>query len=96
MPVEKSKANKWYNLGMETLMKSDIFFFISSIGFIILFTLLGIAIYYLIRAFKKCDRILAKAEKDISHMGDTAKNMMEDVRDSTAFRLFVGKKKTKK
>ena len=75
-------------------MQSDVFFFISSVGFVILFFLLGVALFYAIRAFRTWDRILDKLEKNIGSMGDTAQEMVEDVRDSSVFRfLTMGKKK---
>jgi len=78
-------------------MQSDVFFFISSVGFVILFFLLGVALFYAIRAFRTWDRILDKLEKNIGSMGDTAQEMVEDVRDSSVFRfLTMGKKKQAK
>lgn len=78
---------------MTNIMQSNIFFFISSLGFIILFLLLAIVLFYAIRAFKTWDRILSKLENNIGAISDTAKDMVEDVRDSTVFRLLIGRKK---
>ncbi len=80
---------------MTTIMQSEVFFFISSIGFIVLFTLLAVLLFYAVRSLRTWDRILNKLENNIGTMGDTAKDMLEDVRDSTMFRFLVGRKKRK-
>ena len=82
---------------MTTVMQSQIFFFISSVGFIILGILVGIVLVFILRAVNSFSKILKKLEKDVSSMSDTTKEMLEDVRDSNVFRfLFKGKKKHKK
>ncbi len=80
---------------MSTLIHADIFFFISSIGFILMWILLAILIFYLIRATRIFSEILSKIEKDIDQIGDTTKEMIEEMHDSTIFRLLFGKKKTR-
>jgi uncharacterized protein YoxC len=78
-------------------MQSQIFFFISSLGFIILGVLVAIILIYIMRALDLFSNILEKVEKDIDSMGDTTKEMLEDMRDSSVFRfLFGGKKRRKK
>ncbi len=81
---------------MNTLMQSEIFFFISSIGFIVLGILIAAALIYILRSLHLFSKILKKAEKDIDSMGDTTKEMLEDLRDSTVFRFLVGNRKRKK
>jgi uncharacterized protein YoxC len=82
---------------MTTIMQSQIFFFISSLGFIILGVLVAIILIYIMRALDLFSNILEKVEKDIDSMGDTTKEMLEDMRDSSVFRfLFGGKKRRKK
>jgi uncharacterized protein YoxC len=81
---------------MTTLMQSQIFFFISSIGFIILGILAVIVLIYVIRALHSFSKILKKAEKDIDSIGDTTKEMLEDIQDSSVFRfMFRSKRKHK-
>ncbi len=77
-------------------MKSDVFFVISSAGFVVLSVLLAIAIFYAIRAFRTWGRILDKLEGNVESMGDTAKDMLEDVRDSNIFRFIAGRRKRNK
>jgi hypothetical protein len=81
---------------MDTLMQSQVFFFISSVGFVILWILLAIFLFYLIRATKTFSRILDQVGDDIESMGDTTKEMLEDVRDSAVFGFLFKKKKKRR
>jgi predicted membrane protein len=81
---------------MNTLMQSQIFFFISSIGFVVLWILIAIGLIYVLRALHVFSKILKKAEKDINSMGDISKEMLEDLRDSFIFRFLVGGRKRRK
>lgn len=77
-------------------MQSQIFFFISSIGFVILGILAVIVFIYILRALNSFSKILKRAEKDIDSIGDTTKEMLEEIQDSRVFRfLFKGKRKHK-
>lgn len=82
-----------YYLGMDTLMQSQVFFFISSVGFVILWILSAIFLFYLIRATKTFSRILDEVGDDIESMGDTTKEMLEDIRESAVFGFLFRKKK---
>lgn len=84
---------------MNALMQSQIFFFISSIGFIVLGVLVGILLFYLVRISQTFSRIIDKAEADINSIGDTTKEILSDIRESTLFQFlnrFLKKKKTTK
>lgn len=81
---------------MEGLAQSQIFFFISSVGFVILWILVGVLLFYLIRATRTFSKIIDKAEKDIDNIGDTTKEMLEDVRDSAVFGFFFRRKKKRR
>jgi large-conductance mechanosensitive channel len=78
---------------MDAIVQSQIFFFISSIGFIILWILAAIFLFYLIRATNILSKIMEKVEKDVDNIGDTTKEMLEDVRDSAVFNFLFRKKK---
>ncbi len=80
---------------MNTIAVSDIFFIISSVGFVLLWVLGAIFLVYLIKAMKTFSRIMKRVEKDIDRVGDITKEMLEDVRESTAY-TFLFKKKRKK
>jgi hypothetical protein len=81
---------------MNTLAHADTFFLISSIGFIVIFILLAIALLYLIMLFKSIHRISVKIEKDIENIGDTAKEFIMQLWDSTIFSWIFGKKRKRK
>lgn len=82
---------------MNALLQSQVFFFISSVGFIILGVFVAIFLFYLIRATNTFSRILEQIEDDVENIGDTTKEMVEDIRDSAVFGfLFRKKRKSKK
>lgn len=82
---------------MNTLEQAQTFFFISSVGFITLWILVAIFLFYLIRATKAFSAIMDKVENDIEQIGDTTKEMIEDMRHSVIFNfLFRKKRKTRK
>lgn len=78
---------------MTTIMESQVFFFISSIGFIVLGILTAVALIYILRALHLFSKILKRVEKDIDSIGDTTKEMLEDMRSSSVFRFLFRRKK---
>ena len=81
---------------MNATEQSQIFFLVSSFGFIILGFLVAILLVYFIRATSAFSRIMEKIEGDIDKIGDTTKEMIEDMRDSIIFRFLFKKKKRRK
>lgn len=81
---------------MNSIAHADTFFFIASIGFIVTFLLIVIALLYVISLFKSINRISKKIEKDIDNIGDTAKEFVMQLWDSTIFSWIFGKKKKAK
>lgn len=83
---------------MANLVHADIFFFISTIGFIIFGIMFIVLLYKIIKIADTLSRITKKVESGIDTIGDTTKEVIEDMKDSLLFRfLFKGrKKKTKK
>lgn len=79
---------------MNTLTQSEVFFMISSIGFIVLGGFVGVFLFYLIKAINTLIRILNLIEKDVNKIGDTTKDLIDDVRESPIFRLVLGKKRS--
>ena len=73
--------------------QSEIFFFISSIGFITLWVLAVIFLIYLIRAMHTFSRILKQIENGIDEIGDSTKDLLLDMRESPIFRFIFGKKR---
>ncbi|MDQ5971542.1 MAG: hypothetical protein QG566_488 [Patescibacteria group bacterium] len=83
---------------MTNLVQADVFFFISSVGFIIFGILFIVLLFKIIKIADTLSRITKKVENGIDTIGDTTKEVIEDMKDSLLFRfLFKGrKKKTKK
>lgn len=78
---------------MDSILQMQVFFFISSIGFVVVTIFVSIFLYYLIRATNTFSRILEQMEKDINSMGDTTKEILDEIRDSALFSFFLGKKR---
>jgi predicted AAA+ superfamily ATPase len=82
---------------METLMKADIFFFVTTICVVLIS---GAIIYLLIRAsaFMTSLRELAdKLKEKAEDVGEEAEELLERMEDSFIFRLiFAGRKKKRK
>ncbi len=81
---------------MTSLLQMQIFFFISSIGFIIVAALVIILLVKVISISNTFHKMVKKVEHDIDTLGDTTKEMIEDIRDSVFFNfLFKGRSKKK-
>ena len=78
---------------MNSILQSQVFFFISSVGFVLLWIMIAIFLFYLIRVTKTLSRIMEKVEKDVNNIGDTTKELLEDLRDNVVFNFLFGKKK---
>jgi len=78
---------------MNTLAHSELFFFISSIGFVVLGILLAILIIMIMRAIASFSRILNKVESSMDTIGDATMDLIEEVREHPFFRMFFGGKK---
>lgn len=66
---------------METIMKSEIFFFITSIAVVILTILIGIAAAYLIRILRNVDDISAKAKEEAALIKEDVADLRQNIRD---------------
>lgn len=81
---------------MDSFSQMHIFFLISSLGFIVLFILVAVLLLYVIRSVNTAKRILEKVEQNIDHIGDTAKDMLEDLRENIIFKFLFGRKKKRR
>lgn len=82
---------------MDTISQSEVFFTISSVGFVLLWVFLAVLLFYLIVAVKTFSRIIDKIENGIDSVGDTTKELLAEVRDSAVFNfLFRKKRKARK
>jgi uncharacterized protein YoxC len=78
---------------MDTLLQSQVFFLISSVGFVLLWIFVVIFLFYLIRVASALSRITEKFEKNIDHIGDTTKELLNEMRDNIIFKFLFGKKR---
>ncbi len=81
---------------METVLKADIFFFISSIGFIVLFLLLAIALVYLIKTFRQIRSLVEKINANVDSVSTQVHEFIEGMEEGFFYRLFFRKRKRKK
>ena len=80
---------------MESILKSDIFFFITSISVVFLTLVLLVALFYFIKIlinFHKISLILKDYAEDTEN---ELKDMGEHIRHSRLFTFFFGKEKVK-
>ena len=78
---------------MDTYSQSQVFFFISSMGFIFLWILAATFLYYLIRVARAFSRIMDMIENHINTVGDITKEMLSEMKDNPIFNFLFGKKK---
>ena len=78
---------------MNNLLHADIFFFVSTIGFIVCFILFIILVVYLIQIARSVSAIAKKVERDVDTIGDTAKEFVLDLQNNSLFSLFFRKRK---
>ena len=85
--------NICYNVTMSSIDQTQVFFLISSVGFVLMWILVAIFLFYLIRTIKTFYRIIGKIENQINNIGDTTREMVEDMKDSLIFKFLFRKKK---
>lgn len=80
---------------MNSLPHANLFFLVSTIGFVILFILFAIGLIYLIILFRSVLHITKKIEKSVDTIGDTAKDFISQLWSSAIFSWLFGSKKKK-
>ncbi len=80
---------------MDTLMQADIFFFISSIGFVLITIGVLILVYYAIRAVRRFEEFTEVVEAHIEDAKDGVMDFKEDIKESLVYNFIFGKKKKK-
>jgi hypothetical protein len=81
---------------METVMKADIFFFISSISSVLLTLLLAAALFYFIKAGKNLYQISEKLQEHFKESEEFVLDLRERLEDNFVFRLFFPPARKKK
>jgi uncharacterized protein YoxC len=78
---------------IQSQVQSQMFFFVSAIGFIVLWVLAVIFLLYLIRTMNTFSNIMEKMEKDIDNIGEATEDLLDEVRDSALFQFFFRRKR---
>lgn len=73
---------------METVMKADIFFFISSVASVVLAVLLSIVLFYFIKAGKNLYHISEKLQEHFKESEEFVFDLKERLEENMIFRLF--------
>jgi cell shape-determining protein MreC len=73
---------------METVMKADIFFFISSIATVVIAVLLSVVLFYFIKAGKNLYHISQKLQEHFHESEEFVLELKERLEDNMVFRLF--------
>lgn len=81
---------------METAMKADIFFFISSVSSVILTVLFSIVLFYSIKAGRNLYLISEKLQEHFKESEEFALELKERLEDNMLFRLFFPPARSKK
>lgn len=81
---------------METLIKADIFFFISAIATVILTALLSVALFYFIKAGKNLYLISEKLQNHFAESEEFVLELKERLEDNLIFRMFFPPARSRK
>ena len=73
---------------MESLIKADIFFFISSVATVVLAILISILLFYLIKAGKNLYRLSEALKGGFKESEEFVAELRERLEDNMVFRLF--------
>jgi hypothetical protein len=73
---------------METVMKADIFFFISSVSSVVLTVLLCVVLFYFIRAGKNLYLLSEKLQSHFKESEEFVFELKERLEENMLFRLF--------
>ncbi len=78
---------------MESIIKSDIFFFITSISVVVLTVFLGIIGFYIVRIVRNFSHISETLKNSVDDADSEVREMVEHVKESAVFNFIFGKKK---
>jgi urea transporter len=100
-PISRAKERKaisarLYQCLMDTLLKADIFFFVSTIAVVLVTIAIVIVSVYAIKALEQARSALKEVEEHVGDTTEDVKDMLFDLRESTIFRLLFRKRKKNK
>lgn len=81
---------------MDSVMKADIFFFISSIAVIVLTVGVLIGLYYVTRSLQRLERLAKRLEEKMYAATEDVQELGEGIKESFLYKLIFKKKKRAK
>jgi len=81
---------------MESILKSDIFFFIASLATVIMTIVLAIAGFYLIGILRNFHAISSVFKKAVDNADESLEEIAKSIKNSLLFQFIFGKKQQKK
>lgn len=81
---------------MDTVMKADIFFFVTTIAVVVFMTLASIALWYLIKILRSVRRAADSLEGKIESASEQAEALYGKLTDSVLFNLIFTPKRKKR
>lgn len=81
---------------METILKSEIFFFISSISVILITIIFVIVGFYLIKIMRNFSHISERLKETVDGAASSLEEVGDNIKESRIFRFFFGKKRKNK
>jgi len=81
---------------MESVLKMDIFFFISSISIIVITVIFIVVGFYLIKTMKNFSQISESIKNTVEGTTTSLEEIGDHIKESPIFSFFFGKKRKKK
>lgn len=81
---------------MESILKSEIFFFISSISVVLITVIFVIVGFYLVRIMRNFSHISDRLKETVDGTASSLEEVGDNIKESTLFKFFFGKKKKSK
>ncbi len=81
---------------MENILQSEIFFFISSISFIILSILLAVAVINIISILRDFKSVSRKIKNGADYAGEHVEELAKNLEETTLYKIIFGKKRKTK
>lgn len=78
---------------METILKSEIFFFISSISVILITVIFVIFSFYLIKIMRNFSHISERLKQTVDGAASSLEEVGDNIKESPIFAFFFGKKR---
>lgn len=81
---------------MESILKSEIFFFISSISVILITIIFVIVGFYLIKIMRNFSHISERLKETVDGASSSLEEVGNNIKESSIFRFFFGQKRKHK